>query len=331
MTGWQHIAGSDALNLNLIQRAEKLITPYIVHTPVLQSPTLNKIAGAELFFKCENLQKTGAFKFRGAVHALLHLTAEQRQHGVFTVSSGNHGAALAAAGAILGIAVKVAVPKNAPAVKKANIASYQADIVEIEPGMAARENFIHEQARNDARRSFIPPYDHPLIMAGQGTAALELVKSEPELDVLITPLGGGGLLSGTAMVGHSQGINVFGVEPELASDGWHSLQTGSIQPALPPTSICDGLLTSLGQHTFPVLQTMVNSVLLVSETEVVAAMQTLWQALKLVIEPSSATVFAAVCKYPQHFRGKRIGLILSGGNVDVAQLPWPVTPLELHP
>lgn len=327
MTGWQHIAGPDALNLDLINRAEKLIAPYIVQTPVLQSPVLNALANAQLFFKCENLQHTGAFKFRGAIHALLNLTADQREQGVYTVSSGNHGAALAAAGKILGIPVQVAVPTNAPSVKKENIANNGAEIIEIEPGMAAREAFI-ENKQTQSQRVFIPPYDHPLIMAGQGTAALELVKAVPDLDALISPLGGGGLLSGTAMVGHSQSIPVFGIEPELANDAWLSLQAGSIQSALPPKSICDGLLTSLGEHTFPVLQAYVEEVLLVTEDEVIIAMQQLWQALKVMVEPSSATVFAAVCKYPKYFEGKRVGLILSGGNVDVSRLPWPVTLLE---
>ncbi|RUO37722.1 serine/threonine dehydratase [Aliidiomarina shirensis] len=327
MTGWQHIAGPDALNLDLINRAEKLIAPYIVQTPVLESTVLNAIADAQLFFKCENLQRTGAFKFRGAMHALLNLTAEQRKQGVYTVSSGNHGAALAAAGSILDIPVQVAVPSNAPLVKKDNIANNGAEIIEIEPGMAAREAFIEEK-QNQSQRIFIPPYNHPLIMAGQGTAALELVKAVPDLDALISPLGGGGLLSGTAMVGHSQNISVFGIEPELANDAYLSLQAGSIQSALPPKSICDGLLTNLGEHTFPVIQDYVNAILLVTEDEVISAMQQLWQALKIIVEPSSATVFAAVCKYPEYFQGKRLGLIISGGNVDVRRLPWPVTLLE---
>ncbi|RUO23346.1 serine/threonine dehydratase [Aliidiomarina iranensis] len=327
MTGWQHIAGQDDLNLDLIHRAEKLIAPYIMNTPVLRSPELDNSSGARLFFKCENLQHTGAFKFRGAIHALLNLTAAQRKAGVYTVSSGNHGAALAAAGRILNISVQVAVPTNAPSVKKQNIAQNGADIIEIEPGMAAREAFVAAN-QQQSERIFIPPYNHPLIMAGQGTAALELVKAVPELQVLMSPLGGGGLLSGTAMVGHSQNMAVFGVEPELANDAWLSLQAGSIQSARPPISICDGLLTNLGDHTFPIIQNYVDAVLLVSEDEVIVAMQQLWQALKVIVEPSAATVFAAVCKYPEHFSGKAVGLILSGGNLDVACLPWPVTRLE---
>lgn len=326
MTGWQHIAGADDLNLNLILRAEKLIASYIVQTPVLNSPCLDHAvggadAGTQLWFKCENLQKTGAFKFRGACHALLHLTAEQRQAGVYTVSSGNHGAALAHAGQILGVPVHVAVPNNAPKVKKQNIARFGAQITEIEPGMAAREAQV-KYWQEFSSMQFIPPYDHPLIIAGQGTAALELVKEQPELDGILAPLGGGGLLSGTAMVAHSQGIPVWGVEPELAADGAASIKAGLIQPAMPPRSICDGLLTSLGSHTFPVLQNYVSEVLLVSDTEVIRAMKALWQSLKVIVEPSSAVVYAGVCKYPELFAGKRLGLILSGGNVDLERIPW---------
>lgn len=321
MNAWQHAAGADALNLEMIHRAGQLIEPYIVNTPVLSSPALNKLAGAELFFKCENLQRTGAFKFRGACHALLQLTAEQRKAGVFTVSSGNHGAALACAGQILNIPVRVAVPESAPAVKKENIARYGAEIVQIKPGMEARETIVSQwQSESDA--VFVPPYDHPHIMAGQGTAALELIRTEPEPDILMTPVGGGGLLSGTAMVAHSQDIPVYGAEPELADDAHASLQAGEIQPARPPESICDGLLTSLGKHTFPVIRSYVDDIFLVSEDQVKAAMQLLWQELKTVVEPSSATVLAAVLRNPEVFAGKRVGLILSGGNLDIRQVPW---------
>lgn len=321
MTSWQHIAGADDLHLNLILRAEKLIEPYIAQTPVLNCPVLDREAGARLWFKCESLQKTGAFKFRGACHALLQLTPEQRAAGVFTVSSGNHGAALAHAGQLLGVRVRVAVPHNAPEVKKENIAHFGAEMTEIEPGMAAREAQI---ARWEAEGSqlYIPPYDHPLIIAGQGTAALELIKAHPELDGLISPLGGGGLLSGTAMVGHSQGIPVWGVEPELAADGKASITANAIQPAMPPISMCDGLLTNLGQHTFPIIRDYVRDILLVSEDEVKYAMHRIWQRLKITAEPSAAVVLAAVLKHRAYFEGQSLGLILSGGNVNLSRLPW---------
>ncbi|CUS47629.1 MAG: threonine ammonia-lyase IlvA [Idiomarinaceae bacterium HL-53] len=327
MTGWQHAAGEDALNLETIYRAEQLITPYIHQTPVLTSKALDAKTGARLYFKCENLQHTGAFKFRGACHALLQLTKAERAAGVYTVSSGNHGAALACAGHLLGVAVEVAVPSNAPDVKKKHMARFGAKITEIEPGMAAREAFVANKCtKTDAL--FVPPYDHPAIIAGQATAALELIKSTPDLNSLIAPVGGGGLLSGTAMVGHSQEINVYGAEPESVNDAWESLQLGSIQPAKGVRSICDGLLTSLGKHTFPILQRYVKEILCISEQEIVDAMHLIWQELKVVVEPSSATVLAAVIKYPSQFHGHRIGLILSGGNVDVSKLPWPVELME---
>ncbi|MCC5855257.1 MAG: threonine/serine dehydratase [Idiomarina sp.] len=329
MTGWQHAAGIDALNLDAIHRAGQLIEPYIVHTPVLHSLELNRLAGAQLWFKCENLQHTGAFKFRGACHALLQLTKEEREAGVFTVSSGNHGAALAYAGQLLNIPVRVAVPRTAPPLKKANIARYGAEITEIEPGMEAREAITADWHKTtDA--IFVPPYDHPAIIAGQGTAALELIRSYPDLDCLMTPVGGGGLLAGTSMVGHSQDLPVYAAEPETVDDAWASLQSGKIEPARGPNSICDGLLTRLGDYTFPIIQSHVSEILRITDAEVAQAMQLLWQELKVIVEPSSATVLAAVLRYPGLFRDRHIGLILSGGNVDVTQLPWPVQGLELN-
>lgn len=329
MAAWQSAAGFGAINLAAVHQAEQLIAPYIVKTPVLQSATLNALIGGELFFKCENLQRTGAFKFRGACHALLQLPAEQRAAGVYTVSSGNHGAALACAGQILNIPVHVAVPTTAPAIKKANIARYGAHITEIEPGMAARETFILQQATG--AETFIPPYNHADVIVGQGTAALELIKEIPELDCLMTPVGGGGLLAGTCMVGSSQNMHVYAAEPERADDAWASLQSGKIEVARGLVSICDGLLTQLGELTFPIIQSDVTAILKVSDKEVVNAMQAVWQELKVIIEPSSATVFAAVLANKKLFQGRRTGLILSGGNLDVSCLPWPVKTLEMLP
>jgi len=329
VAAWQSAAGFDAINLAAVHQAEQLIAPYIVKTPVLQSSALNKLLNGELFFKCENLQRTGAFKFRGACYALLQLTAEQRAQGVFTVSSGNHGAALACAGQMLNIAVHVAVPITAPAFKKANIARYGAKLTEIAAGMPARQAFIDEQQQAADGALFIPPYNHADIIVGQGTAALELVKEISDLDCLITPVGGGGLLAGTSMVGHSQDITVYAAEPEKADDAWASIQSGKIEPSRGVVSICDGLLTQLGELTFPIIQSDVAAILKVSDSAVVEAMKLVWQELKIIIEPSSATVLAAVLAYPELFANKTTGLILSGGNLDVTCLPWPVTPLEM--
>ncbi|RTE86522.1 MULTISPECIES: threonine/serine dehydratase [Gammaproteobacteria] len=327
MTGWQHAAGVDALNLQTIYQAEQLIAPHIHCTPVLTSRGINELVGAKLYFKCENLQRTGAFKFRGACHALLQLNSEQRKAGVYTVSSGNHGAALACAGEKLGIPVHVGVPKNAPRVKKQNMQRYHAKITELELGMAARDAFVEEQQQH-SREIFIPPYNHPTIIAGQATASLELIKAVPDLNALVAPVGGGGLLAGTCMVGHSQDIPVFGAEPVNVNDAWESLQKGAIQKEKGLKSICDGLLTRLGEYPFEVIQSFVKDILCITEEEIVEAMYLIWQELKVVIEPSSATVLAAVIKHKAQFQKQRIGLIISGGNVDIARLPWHVDKLE---
>lgn len=297
-----------------LQAAAQRIAPMRAHTPVLHSEALNQALGCQLFLKAEHHQHTGAFKYRGACNALLQLSPEQRDAGVFTVSSGNHGAALAAAGQQLGIAVRVGVASNASAVKRANMARYGAELITIEPGMAAREAFTAEQQHSG--RVFIPPYNHPHIIAGQGTAALELLQAAEPIDVLLAPLGGGGLLSGTAIAARAYGVaQVFGVEPELAADGWASLQQGSIQPAMPPLSICDGLLTSLGSHTFAVLRELIDGVLLVSDAEALTAQQLCYTTTGEWIEPSSATVIAAITRYAEQFKGLRVGAIISGGNV----------------
>ncbi|MCC5879691.1 MAG: pyridoxal-phosphate dependent enzyme [Idiomarina sp.] len=325
---WQYAAGSEALQLDAINRAHQLIEPFVVNTPVLQNAYLDELSGARLYFKCENLQRTGAFKFRGACHALLQLTKAQRAAGVYTVSSGNHGAALACAGDILNIKVTVAVPRSAPAVKKANIKRYRAQIIEIEPGMQAREAAVAKLTTEQPDATFIPPYNHEHIIAGQATAALELIKVVPDLAGMIAPVGGGGLLSGSAMVAHSQGLPMYAAEPELVNDAWASLQSGQIEPARSPDSICDGLLTNLGDKTFPIIRDHVDEIFCVSEQQVVAAMQLIWQHLKVIVEPSSATVLAAILSHTARFEGQPLGLIISGGNVDITRLPWQVERLE---
>ena len=301
-------------HFSVLQEAAQRIAPMSLGTPIVHSQALNQALGCQLWLKAEHQQHTGAFKYRGACNALLQLSPAQREAGVFTVSSGNHGAALAAAGQQLGIAVRVGVASNASPVKRANMARYGAELVTIEPGMPAREAFAAEQQLSG--RVFIPPYNHPHIIAGQGTAALELLQAVAPLDVVLTPLGGGGLLAGTAIAARSLGVaQVFGVEPELAADGWASLQQGSIQPALPPLSICDGLLTSLGSHTFALIQQFVTGVLLVSDSEALAAQQLCYATTGEWIEPSSATVVAAMMRYAEQFKGLRVGAIISGGNV----------------
>lgn len=298
---------------HIVTAAERL-APLVRRTTVLVSLKLNEALNAQVWLKCEHLQHTGAFKFRGACNALLQLTDEERTRGVYTVSSGNHGAALAAAGKQLGIKVRVGVAANASAVKRANMAKYDAELITIEPGMAAREAFV--AAQQSTGRSFVPPYNHPHIWQGQGTAAHELLNEQPDLDCIIAPLGGGGLLSGTAISAKANGVKrVYGVEPELAADGHASFQTGVLQPAMPPMSICDGLLTSVGDKTFPIIRALVNDVLVVSDSEALAAQKLVFELTEQWIEPSSATVIAAIKRYPELFAKQRIGVIISGGNI----------------
>ncbi|WP_417686108.1 threonine ammonia-lyase [Pseudidiomarina gelatinasegens] len=298
---------------HIVTAAERL-APMVRRTTVLVSLKLNEALNAQVWLKCEHLQHTGAFKFRGACNALLQLTDEERARGVYTVSSGNHGAALAAAGKQLGIKVRVGVAANASPVKRANMAKYDAELITIEPGMAAREAFV--AAQQSTGKSFVPPYNHPHIWQGQGTAAHELLNEQPDLDCIIAPLGGGGLLSGTAIAAQAKGVKrVYGVEPELAADGQASFQTGVLQPAMPPMSICDGLLTSVGDKTFPIIRALVNDVLVVSDSEALAAQKLVFELTEQWIEPSSATVIAAIKRYPELFAKQRIGVIISGGNI----------------
>ncbi|MGQ4276810.1 threonine ammonia-lyase [Pseudidiomarina sp. E22-M8] len=301
------------ITFQAIAAAADRIAARALRTPVKRSDELDAALGCRVYLKCENLQKSGAFKFRGACSALLQLAPEQRSQGVVTVSSGNHGAALACAGKMLGIEVTVGVASNASSLKRTNMMRYGAKIIPIEPGMEAREAFLAEQLAQGA--IIIPPYDHPDIIAGQGTAALELLEAHPRLWGIVTPLGGGGLLSGSCIVAEHFDAFCYGVEPELAADGKKSLELGEIQPAMPPKSICDGLLTSLGKHTFAILQEKVTDVVLVSDQEVEAAQQLLKECTGMWIEPSSATTIAALKRYPEIFTEKHVGVIITGGNV----------------
>ncbi|WP_241967578.1 pyridoxal-phosphate dependent enzyme [Pseudidiomarina insulisalsae] len=295
-----------------VTAAADRIAARALRTPVKQSERLNQALGCQVYLKCENLQRSGSFKFRGACNALLQLSPEQRAQGVVTVSSGNHGAALAAAGQLLGVQVTVGVANNASPVKRSNMLKHGARIIPIEPGMAAREAFLAGQQAQNA--IIIPPYDHPDIIAGQGSAALQLLEEYPQLWGVVTPLGGGGLLSGSALVAEHYGAFCYGIEPELASDGKQSLIKGEIQPAMPPTSICDGLLTSLGKHTFAIIKEKVSDILVVSDAQVTAAQELVEATTGMWIEPSSATVIAALQRYPELFCDKSVGVILSGGN-----------------
>jgi threonine dehydratase len=292
-------------------------------TPVVTSRAIDEIAGSTLHFKCENLQKVGAFKARGATNAVLALDPEAAGRGVATHSSGNHAAALAYAASQRGIAAHVVMPSSAPPVKKAAVAGYGAQVTECEPTLAARESTLDEVvARTGA--TFIHAYDNPMVIAGQGTASLELIADVPDLEIVMAPVGGGGLMSGTAlaMSASRPEIALWGAEPAGADDAFRSLRDGRIHPSIEPKTIADGLLTSLSERTFRMLSNRLEGILTVSEDTIVRAMRLLWERAKLVVEPSGAVPLAAVLEHPAHFEGRRVGLIVSGGNVDLDWLPW---------
>jgi threonine dehydratase len=306
-----------------IMAAAEAIAPHVHRTPVLTSRQIDAISGAHLFFKCENFQKVGAFKFRGATNAVMNLSEEQRSHGVVTHSSGNHAAALAHAAVSRGVKAFIVMPSSAPEVKKRAVAGYGAEITFCEPTLEAREAAAAEVMATTGA-TMIHPFDNFYIIAGQGTAAMEMLHDMPAPDAVIAPVGGGGLLSGTAIaVRHlAPAAQIYGAEPLLADDAARSLHSGSLQPALPPATIADGLLTSLCERTFTVIRENVTDVLTVTEDQIVEAMRLIWERMKIVIEPSSAVPLAAVLANSALFSGKRVGVILSGGNVDLAKLPF---------
>ncbi len=318
-----------SVEFDAVLAAAARIEGHVHRTPVLTCATLDRMAGASLFFKCENLQKVGAFKMRGAANAVLSLSPADAERGVATHSSGNHAQALACAARARGIPATIVMPSTAPEVKRAAVAGYGAAIVTCEPTLAAREAALREVvARTGA--TFIPPYDDDRIIAGQGTAALELADQAPGLDWVLCPVGGGGLLAGTAIAAQAllPGVRVVGAEPEGADDTARSLACGRRLPAENPRSVCDGLLTSVGERNFAIIQRRVHAIWTVSDEAVVAAMRLLFERMKLVVEPSGAIGLAAAFAHAGDLAGARVGIILSGGNVDLGRLPWPVAARE---
>ena len=309
--------------LNDIQQAAERIKPYAHRTPVLTNESLNQQVGAQVYLKCENLQKVGAFKFRGACNAVYSLTDEEAAHGVVTHSSGNHAQALALAAKMRGIPAYIVMPSNAPQVKKDAVAGYGGQITFCEPTLAARESTM-EGIRQKTGATVVHPYDNEKVIAGQGTAALELLEDVPDLDVIITPVGGGGLLSGTsiAAMGIKKGIRVIAGEPEKADDAFRSLQASRIIPSENPKTISDGLLTSLGALTFPIIQQNVEQIITVSEEGIIATMKFVWERAKIIIEPSSAVAIGVLWENKINLHGLKVGVIISGGNVDLNKLPW---------
>ncbi|MEO6076810.1 MAG: pyridoxal-phosphate dependent enzyme [Dokdonella sp.] len=311
------------LDFAAVERAAERIAPYIAATPVLHSTSIDALAGAELHFKCENFQRVGAFKFRGASNAVWALDADTAKRGVVTHSSGNHGAALALAALTRGIAAHVIVPEGAVPSKVAAIAAFGGTLHRCAPTQIAREAMANEVARSTGA-NMIHPYTNADVIAGQGTAALELVREHGPFDAIVAPIGGGGLLCGTAIVTRAllPDASVHGAEPSGADDAARSLAAGSRIDNFTPDTICDGLRALLGEINFTMLQQMKVSVLTVNDAETVAAMRLIFERLKIIVEPSCATVLALVLKHRDLFAGKRVGLILSGGNADLDHLPW---------
>ena len=306
-----------------VREAARRIEPFVHRTPVLTCSSLDRIVNAELYFKCENFQKVGAFKFRGACNAVFHLSQEEASRGVGTHSSGNHAAALALAARLRGVQAFIVMPRDASKVKKAAVAGYGAQIFPCEPTEAGREERMAEVLK-ETGATFIHPSNDPLVIAGQGTAALELVEEVPGLDVVLAPVGGGGLLSGTALAvaGLSPDTRIIGAEPEGADDAYRSLQEGRIIPSANPHTVADGLLTSLGDNTYPIIREHVERIVTVSEEAIIAGMRHVWERMKIVIEPSAAVPVGALLEGKIDLSGLRIGIVLSGGNVDLDKLPW---------
>jgi threonine dehydratase len=304
-----------------IRQAVERLEPWVHRTPVLTSRTLDQRTGGSVFFKCENFQKVGAFKFRGAMNAVLQLSDEEKRVGVVTHSSGNHGQALAAAGRLLDVPVCVVMPRTAPSVKRAAVEGYGARVVACEPTLAAREQAVNREIERNGL-VLIHPFDNWHVIAGQGTAAWELLDQAGPLDLVLCPVGGGGLASGTsiAVKGRSPTTRVVGVEPEAAADAKRSLQSGVIEPSNDPRTVADGLRTSLGNKTFATLKDHLDGVETASEASILDAMRFLWERLKIIVEPSGATPFAPVHEGSLDVRGLRVGIILSGGNVDLEPL-----------
>ncbi|MEM8523744.1 MAG: pyridoxal-phosphate dependent enzyme [Bacteroidota bacterium] len=306
-----------------LQNVHEAIAPYIHRTPILTSRSINEIAGADLYFKCENFQKIGAFKMRGAACAALSLSEEDIARGLATHSSGNHAQAVALSARNLASKAYIVMPGNAPEIKKQATKGYGAEITLCEPTLEAREKTLAAIVEKTGA-TFIHPYDNYNVIAGQATCAKELIEDAPILDMIISPIGGGGLMSGTALSTKffSPNTAVYGAEPEKVNDAYRSVQSGKLEFNTTTDTIADGLKTNLSEKTFDIIQREVKEIFTVSEEEIVAAMKIIWERLKIIIEPSCAVPFAAILKHPKPFSQRKVGIILTGGNVDVNKLPF---------
>lgn len=299
------------------------IKPFIHKTPVLSSSLINEMVGADIVFKCENFQKMGAFKMRGAANAILSLSEDERGRGVVTHSSGNFAQAVSLAAQKLNVKAFIVMPENAPQVKKNGVRTYHGEIIECESTPEARETTA-KKIKELKGASFLHPSNQDEVIYGNSTAAIELLEEFPNLDVILTPIGGGGLIAGTALAAQyfSKNCRVIGGEPMEADDAYRSLISGKIETNNSFHTIADGLRTHLGDRNFPIIQKYVEKIIRVEESEIVDAMQIIWERMKIIIEPSCAVPFAAVLKNKEEFKNKKVGIILSGGNVDVKNLPF---------
>jgi threonine dehydratase len=304
-----------------IENAHKRIQPYIHNTPVLTNQSINALSGIEFYFKCENFQKIGAFKIRGGMNASLKLTPEQISKGVATHSSGNHAQAMAYAGKILNTKAYIVMPSNSPQVKVNAVNGYGAEVTMCAPNQQAREETLNAIVEKTGA-TFIHPYDNDDVIEGQATCVKELLAEVPDLEIVITPVGGGGLLSGTCLGVHyfKPTVKVYAGEPEGAADAVLSLQTGKVEKAAFVNTIADGLLTTLSDRTLAIIKEHVTDILLVSDEEIKSAMRLIYERMKIIVEPSCVVPFAAALKNPALFQGKKVGIILTGGNVDIAKL-----------
>ena len=311
------------VNFNNIKSAHDRISNYIHNTPVLTCENINEETKSSIFFKCDNFQKTGSFKIRGATNKILQLTKEQLDNSLITTSSGNHGAAVSSTARKLGTYVKVIMPNNTPKVKVDNVKRYGGEIIFCEPNIKSRENTLNKMV-NKTGATIVHPYNDEKIIAGQGTAAKELLESIPDLDVIIAPVSGGGLLAGTLLAAKNINpkIEVYGAEPKNADDAFRSLKENKIIPNKSTDTIADGLRAQIGTITFPIINKYADGILLVSEKMIIQTMKMIWQRLKIIVEPSCSIVLAALMIHNDQFFNKRIGLILTGGNVDLDALPW---------
>ncbi|MEL6865814.1 MAG: pyridoxal-phosphate dependent enzyme [Bacteroidota bacterium] len=304
-------------------KCHETIKPYIHRTPVMTSRLINEIAGASLYFKCENFQRMGAFKMRGATYAVLSLSDEERARGVVTHSSGNFAQAVSLAAQSLGIKAYIVMPSNAPEVKKAGVRTYGGEIIECEPTIQAREQTARQIAAETGATLLHPSNQLPVIL-GMGTACIELLEDHPDLDLVMTPIGGGGLVAGTSLAAHfwSDQCKTIGGEPFMVDDAYRSLQSGKIEYNDQTATIADGLRTNLGDINFPIIQQYVGRIIRVEEAEIISAMRLIWERMKIIIEPSCSVPLAALLREKEAFAGQKVGIILSGGNVDLGKLPF---------